>query len=113
MMHTFPGNVRELTNLMERMIVMSEGDVISLNDLPRQLRSIPLKEFDEGIGWSDGNNTLKAALENYESRIILGALNRSDSMAAAARVLGTKPSTLWRKVKRLGIKTFNDTLRYE
>jgi PAS domain S-box-containing protein len=109
MMHNFPGNVRELTNVMERMIVMSEGEVISLADLPRQLRSIPLKVFGEGI---DGEYTLKAALEAYESRLILGALNRNNSMAAAARALGTKPSTLWRKIERLGIKPFNDKIQY-
>jgi PAS domain S-box-containing protein len=113
MMHNFPGNVRELINLMERMIVMSEGEVITLADLPRQLRSAPLGEIGEGVDWSDGEYTLKAALEAFESHLILGALHRNDSMAAAARTLGTKPSTLWRKVKRLGIKPFNDKMQYK
>ena len=103
-MYDFPGNVRELVNIMERMIVMSEGDVITIDDVPAQVKiTISKRPSDPGV-IPPGDFNLKAAVEAFESRIIGGALNNHRTMAAAARSLGVKPSTLCRKIQRLGLQ---------
>ncbi|MFH1034157.1 MAG: sigma 54-interacting transcriptional regulator [Pseudomonadota bacterium] len=97
MHYHYPGNVRELINIMERMMVMSEGDQITLADLPGEFRQAG---FGRPEDWEEGAS-LKAAVEALERRLIKGALARHQSTALAARALGVHPSTLWRKMTRL------------
>ncbi len=97
MRYDYPGNVRELINIMERMIVMSEGDLISLADLPGELKQ-PAASRSEP--WGEEGLTLKQAVEALETHLIRGALKRHESVALAARALGVHPSTLWRKLAR-------------
>jgi len=98
--YDYPGNVRELINAMERMIIMSEGDVIGASDLPGEVRnaasSIP-DHLGEGV-------TLKAALRSLEQRLISAALRRHGTVSQAAKALGIHPTTLWRKVVRQGAR---------
>ena len=108
MMYNFPGNVRELVNLMERMVVMSEGEVITVSDLPSQIRSAIPERLSEGTKISDGDFRLKAVVEEFEARIISRVLGNHKNMAEAARAMGLNPSTLWRKIQRLGIKQNNE-----
>jgi PAS domain S-box-containing protein len=99
MRYDFPGNVRELINLVERMIVMSEGPVIGMGDLPGELREASptgIETFVEGV-------SLKDAVRAVESRIIASALRRHDGIGAAARALRVHPTTLWRKMVRYGM----------
>ena len=98
--YDYPGNVRELINLLERMVVMSEGEVITLEDLPGELRE---QEVGEELG--KGGMTLKAAVEALERRMIAQALERWGSPRRAAMELGVHPSTLWRKMVRYGLST--------
>ncbi|MBI5522571.1 MAG: sigma 54-interacting transcriptional regulator [Desulfarculus sp.] len=98
MRYDFPGNVRELINLMERLMIMSDGEVIGIADLPGELRrpAVPLADpLEQGVG-------LKAAVQAYERRMIEGALRRHGSLAGAAQALKVHPTTLWRKLARLG-----------
>jgi PAS domain S-box-containing protein len=95
--YDYPGNVRELINVMERMIVMSEGDQITLADLPGELKQ-PAPAAAEP--WNDEGLSLKQAVEALEGRLIRAALKRHESVALAARALGVHPSTLWRKLSR-------------
>ncbi len=96
MLHDYPGNVRELFNLLERLIIMSDGQLVTLADLPAELKAAPEPLADplaEGM-------SLKAAVAALEERMIAGALQRHGSMALAARALGVHPTTLWRKFTR-------------
>jgi transcriptional regulator with PAS, ATPase and Fis domain len=96
MLYHYPGNVRELINLLERMMIMSDGQLVTLDDLPGDLRrpSPALADpVEEGI-------SLKAAVEALERRMILGAIKRHGAVEPAARALGVHPSTLWRKLAR-------------
>ncbi len=99
MRYHYPGNVRELINIMERMMVMSEADQIGLADLPGELRQ---PGFGQAPPWEEGSS-LKTAVEALERRLIEGALVRHQNAALAARALGVHPSTLWRKMTRLGL----------
>ncbi len=95
MQHDYPGNVRELINLVERMVVMSEGQTISPGDLPETIRR-QVSEMDS----SEGLN-LKAAMERFEARLIRKALEKHHTLEQAARSLGIHTTTLWRKLKRV------------
>ena len=99
MRYDYPGNVRELINVMERMIIMSERDLICAEDIPGEVKnaesSIP-DHIGEGI-------TLKAALRSLEHRLISAALRRHGTVSQAARALGVHPTTLWRKAVRHGV----------
>ncbi len=97
--YNYPGNVRELLNIMERVLIMSEGSLICSSDLPSELqephsvRNHPLKE----------GSSLKATLDEIEKGIIEDTLDRYQALSTAAHVLGVHPTTLWRKMIRLGI----------
>jgi transcriptional regulator with PAS, ATPase and Fis domain len=97
--YNFPGNVRELTNIMERMIILSEGNEITLADLPGELYDLVPAPHDlvrEGL-------SLKAAVQSLERGMISEALRYHKSLSLAARALGVHPTTLWRKMTRHGI----------
>ena len=92
--YNYPGNVRELINLVERMVVMSDGQTITLGDLPEAMR----RRLPEGD--SSGELSLKAAMARFEARLIQEALDKHHTLEHAARSLGIHTTTLWRKLKR-------------
>lgn len=98
--YSFPGNVRELANLMEQLVVMSSGDEIERKDLPmavqrEEARPMPWLPEDE---WN-----LPRSIEALEKDMIARSLARYGSQRAAARRLGIDHSTLSRKARRYGI----------
>ncbi len=103
MRYNYPGNVRELINIMERMMIMSDGNLITIADLPAELRELPQSNIDP---FEDGT-TLTDAVEQFECRIIGRALNCHKSLSMAARALGVHPTTLWRKMTKFGISKPN------
>ncbi|HTY24077.1 MAG TPA: sigma 54-interacting transcriptional regulator [Desulfomonilaceae bacterium] len=97
--YNYPGNVRELTNIVERMIILGEGNEITSADLPAELSELtPISHDPVEAGLS-----LKAAVESLERGMIAGALRRYKSLSLAARALDVHPTTLWRKMSRHGI----------
>ncbi|MGA8832268.1 MAG: sigma 54-interacting transcriptional regulator [Desulfomonilaceae bacterium] len=105
MRYNYPGNVRELINIMERMMIMSDGNLISISDLPAEFKEQPQSNVDP---FKDGT-TLGDAMEQFECRIIGHALNCHKSLSMAARTLGIHPTTLWRKMTKFGISKPNAT----
>ena len=97
--YDYPGNVRELINIMERMMIMSEGNLISISDLPGELREQTPAHYDP----FDEGSTLQEAVRKIEAHVIQGALHRHKSIAMAARALDIHPTTMWRKMLKLGI----------
>lgn len=97
------GNVRELSNLMERTVIFSNQSTVTLQllqdfVLPEIRTEVP-PEVHSPILPQVGN------LKEAEKEMILEALEQSSgNKAAAARALGIDPSTLWRKLKKYGIK---------
>jgi len=93
--HDFPGNVRELENAMEHAFVLCQGEQIQPWHLPASLR--PSEPPATG-SWSG------RSLEEIERQSIAEAIRRNGgNRHAAARELGIHPSTLFRKIRRLGI----------
>ena len=94
--HDYPGNVRELENILEHAFVLCHSGLIEPGHLPPALRSNV-----EGMPMhGKGPRTLKSV----EALLIRDAVRRhGGNRTAAARELGINPSTLFRKVKSLGI----------
>ena len=97
MRYDFPGNVRELENIIEHAFVMCKGDMIELRHLPPELvdwsKEAPLEE-----------NVADGPLQRAEAESIRKALERNrGNRLRTARELGIDRSTLWRKIKRYGI----------
>jgi len=91
MEYEYPGNVRELENIIEQAFVLCRGRLIELHHLPAELRPASAS----GYG---GSNTM--SLRSMEKLLISEALRRhKGSRNKAARQLGINPSTLYRKLK--------------
>jgi PAS domain S-box-containing protein len=97
MNHDFPGNVRELENIIEHAFILCHGWFIEPKHLPARLTGGRLT-----LASSKGPGT---TLGEWEIIHIVDAVRRHDgNRAAAARELGIDPSTLFRKVKSKGIE---------
>jgi PAS domain S-box-containing protein len=95
--HEFPGNVRELENIVEHAMILTKGIEIQPRHLPsylaaRRLEPLVPKEQRQGL----------AVLDQVERDLIARALERNrGETAETAKELGIHRSTLWRKMKRL------------
>lgn len=98
--YSFPGNVRELSNIIERIVAMAENKKIESKDIPQYVRNSvsPFSLEKEEL-------PLKKAVERMESFIIRKALERYGSQNKAARALGVNQSTIARKIKKYGINS--------
>jgi two-component system response regulator HydG len=96
--HSWPGNVRELENVIEHAAALSPGPEIGAADVQIEPHGAP--------GATGGARTLAAAVEDAERSAIEAALIRSSGdLSRVARELGVSATTLWRKMKRLGLGT--------
>jgi len=97
--YSFPGNVRELMNICERLVVMSETEVIDMVDLPVQVAGSVKARLPEEMDWPE-TVTLQEALETVERNLLTKARERFRSQSRIAEVLGVNQSTIARKLKR-------------
>lgn len=99
--YDFPGNVRELENIVEHATILTKGIEIQSRHLPSYLTR-KHEPYRAGASLPEGEDM--SVLENLERDIIVRALERHRGRtAAAAKELGVHRSTLWRKIKRYGI----------
>jgi two-component system nitrogen regulation response regulator NtrX len=96
--YDWPGNVRELRNMVERLVIMTPGEVIGPEHLPA-----PLRPRDAPDG-EPRERTLKEARDGFERAFILTELRAQDwNMTRTAERLGIERSHLYRKIKTYGI----------
>jgi transcriptional regulator with GAF, ATPase, and Fis domain len=104
--YAWPGNIRELENLIERLSILCESDVLHSSDLPEYIRNatpqcsiIELNDElpAEGIDFNE-------VIEKFETRLISLALSRTNwNKKAAARLLHLNRTTLVEKIKKKGL----------
>ena len=97
--YRFPGNVRELSNLIERMAAMADDKKIKPEDIPQYVR----KSADTSLSLDREELPLKKAIEKLESFMIKRAIEKYGSQNKTARALGVNQSTIARKIKKYGI----------
>jgi two-component system response regulator AtoC len=99
--YDWPGNARELRNVVERAVILSEQDVITAFDLPEKVGS--KRESDAG---EHADGTLKSMMNEHEREMIQKALKKySGNKEAAGRALGIDLATLYRKINKYKIDT--------
>jgi len=103
--YSWPGNIRELRNQIERMVIMSTGNVIRPDDLGAEIRHY--KSSPAYLAQNTGDyekQTLQAARERLERIMILRALEQNDwNVTKAAEELGIERTNLHKKIKSYGI----------
>ena len=124
--YSWPGNIRELANFVERMVVLSIGSTIMPRDLPDKVlgdvqkeKCQPLEEKEEGnpalmlqqslkqsfhVGIPEEGINLKKTVEDFEKELLLEALEKTGWVKnKAANLLGLNRTTLVEKLKKLKI----------
>ncbi|UCE78750.1 MAG: sigma-54-dependent Fis family transcriptional regulator [Nitrospiraceae bacterium] len=92
--YSWPGNIRELRNVLERAVVLATSEKIELKELPDKL--LVMKEVEGDL--------LKNKIDSYEKKVIVDTLEAHNwNKEEAARMLGVDLATLYRKIKKLGI----------
>jgi DNA-binding NtrC family response regulator len=100
--YPFPGNVRELINICERLAVMSQGNNILREDLPAGVLSAVREQVSEARAWSQGKS-LQEILDSVERQVLEKAMQTHGTQSRAAEALGLNQSTVGRKLKRHGL----------
>lgn len=94
----WPGNVRQLMNVCERVLVMTEGEVVGIEDLPQKI----VGESGSGVLPIE-QLTLQQAVESFERALLADAMQQHGNQYRVAELLGVNQSTIARKLKRYGI----------
>ena len=97
--YDWPGNIRELENVLERMVLMTETETLGLGQLPPEIREVrPVPQ----------SSSFKEKMENIsrvtEKQMIIDALNKTNqNRTKAAELLGISRRTLQNKIKEYGL----------
>jgi two-component system response regulator PilR (NtrC family) len=104
--HDYPGNVRELENLVERAVALETGDTLSAQHLPTPR---PRARSSETTEPTDTTTDLDQAVADLERRLINEALRQSGGVRkAAAKRLGITFRSLRYRLQKLGIEVARD-----
>lgn len=101
-LHSFPGNVRELRNLVERLVILSPDNEITAADVKAALG---MSQTPAAVGLYRAGVPFRVLVEEAERTILAEALSANgNQMAATARALGLERSHLYKKTKALGLR---------
>jgi two-component system, NtrC family, response regulator AlgB len=100
--YSWPGNLREMRNAIERAVIMAQGNKINLEDLPAEMRG----QTHVGSNGTDAALQIGAlvSMEQLEEAHLRKVLERTGNLAEAAQVLGIDQATLYRKRKKIGLE---------
>jgi DNA-binding NtrC family response regulator len=102
--YAWPGNIRELENLVERLVALTEGDLIHIEDLPSELCGQAGAAVDAGLELTERGVDMVGIVAGIERKLITQALVLTCGIKArAASLLGINRTTLVEKMKRMGM----------
>jgi transcriptional regulator with PAS, ATPase and Fis domain len=102
MSHDFPGNIRELENIIEYATVVCKNSLIQFENLPDHLQQ---KAEGHRAPVDDSSDKKGISWQEMERSLIYEALRQNEwNRTATAAQMGVHPTTLWRKIKRLNIE---------
>lgn len=100
--YDYPGNIRELENIVERIVVVGDKEAILIEHLPKYVFDRTTRTSN--IEKSNDNSSLLFSVANYEASLIRNIINQCGSTYKAAEILGVNQSTVVRKMKKYGIR---------
>jgi len=101
--YSYPGNVRELMNICERMVVMSDTEVIDVSDLPQDVVVVTDVESDLSAGHWPAEMSMEQILESVEKRVLTDACKHHRKQKDIAAALGMSQPTVARKLQKYGL----------
>jgi PAS domain S-box-containing protein len=113
--YNWPGNVREVRNTIERIVVTSADDMITLHDLPCEIKKMSLRKptiKPDNAKATAAIGPLKEHLENFEKDLIRQALESSTNLVEAAQNLEIDLSTLTRKNRKYGLTGYGKNITH-
>lgn len=104
--YEWPGNVRQLKNIVERMAVLSEDNVLDVKDAPNILLS-GVSEMEQHVVDTSYSPSLKEARDEFEKTFILKALQSTNwNVTQTARILDMERTYLYRKIKAYDLEKY-------
>jgi len=99
----WPGNIREMENLIQGLVVTLEKDVLDLCDLPCYMKESVKKDIVAGVKPDSCKKTLNEIMEDYEKEVLKSSLDKFHNVTAVAESLCIDRSTVFRKFKKYNI----------
>ena len=100
--YDYPGNIRELINICERLVLLSGPGMVQLDDLPKSLTTRSTCQGTEQSLW-DGRTSLPEALDIVEAQILDQARRTYTTQTRIAKAIGLTQSSVARKLKKHGL----------
>jgi len=97
----WPGNIRELVNLVENMVITAQGETIKISNLPQQVKVLSFKG-----PLKSRSGSLRGFVEKLEKDLLRKALKERKSSREIAELLGTSHTTVLKKIKRYGLSHY-------
>jgi len=103
--YSWPGNIRELRNVVERLVLLAEGEKITAEDVQLVLPAASTSGHgNRSLSLLEATGTLAARTESFEKEVLLAEIRRHNfHMTNVARALGLERSHLYKKCQQLGI----------
>ncbi|MFC4077469.1 sigma-54 interaction domain-containing protein [Salinithrix halophila] len=102
--YEWPGNIRELRNVIERLVIFATDGNIKREDLP--FTSLPHESEEPSVFLSESSMTLREELERHERKVILNTLKQEKgNKQSSAKKLGISRATLYNRIRKLGLPT--------